>query len=304
MSGTSLGTLVERARDSTVPLQERHAAFALLVDETQHLAFGLALSALRDVEDARDAAQEAYTTAWLRLPQLRHPSAFTGWLRTIVTSQCTRRLRARRDEPGELPEEVEAPEDRRDFAALVRSALSALPTAERQVTILFYFLGHTLPEIARLLRLKPGTVGKRLHAARLRIRRTLPRSVREDFVALRPARAWSENVRLGLLDEYVGEYRFDERPEHIVSITRSGSVLVGASGGQRHELAPAGRESLVTRHFDGEGLFHRDRRGRVTHFVYYELGRRLGVARKMSPASLSRADGPAYPQAPRRGPSP
>jgi hypothetical protein len=41
-------------------------------------------------------------------------------------------------------------------------------------------------------------------------------------------------------------------------------------------------ESLLTRHYDGEGRFQRDRDGNVTHFVYYEFGKRLGVARKVT----------------------
>jgi hypothetical protein len=38
---------------------------------------------------------------------------------------------------------------------------------------------------------------------------------------------------------------------------------------------------LTPTEFDGEGRFRRDRRGRVSHFVYYEFGRRFGVARKV-----------------------
>jgi hypothetical protein len=34
--------------------------------------------------------------------------------------------------------------------------------------------------------------------------------------------------------------------------------------------------------FDGEACFLRDRQGRVTGFVYYEFGRRLGVARRVA----------------------
>lgn len=46
-------------------------------------------------------------------------------------------------------------------------------------------------------------------------------------------------------------------------------------------LASRRPDALVTTEFDGEGRFHRDREGRISHFVYYEFGRRLGVARKV-----------------------
>jgi RNA polymerase sigma-70 factor, ECF subfamily len=275
---------VENARDPALPLHEQHAAFARLVAHSQHLAFGLALASLRDVEDAKDAAQEAFITAWLRLRQLRDASAFAAWLKTIVATQCARRRR-RRPRGSEAVEPVESDRPGSEYQPLVASALDALPPGERDVTVLFYFLGYTQREIARLMGLKPGTVGKRLHSARLRIRRRLPPSVRRDFVRLTPSRPFAEKVRLGLFDEYVGEYRFERRPDLAVRIMREGDSLISDAGGQRNVLVSVAGESLLTSHYDGEGRFRRDRRGRVTHFVYYEFGRRLGIARKVVPAA-------------------
>ena len=278
----SAGLLVERARDPTAPLHLQQAAFSTLIEGTEADAFGLALSVLRDHDDAKDAVQEAFTAAWLRLRQLRDPSAFEPWLKAIVARQCARRLRrrARRPEATDLAGVAEPDTRRADYQGLVASLLAALPAGERQVTALYYFLGHSQPEIARLLRLKPGTVAKRLHAARLRIRRRLPASVRGDFVRLSPSPSFTETVRRGLLDQYVGEYRFEGRPDLTVAIQREGGALFSEAGGQRHLLVSGAEGSLLTRHYDGEGRFRRNPRGEVTHFVYYEWGRRLGVARK------------------------
>ena len=277
--------LVERARDPAAHLQDQHRAFTQLVEQSQHLVFGLALTLLRDADDARDAAQESYATAWLRLRQLRDPSAFPTWLRTIVAKQCARQLRrrTRRTEAGEPPS-VATDSRAVDYQSLVAAAVAALPDGERDVTVLFYFLGYSQPDIARVLRLKPGTVAKRLHSARLRIRRRLPPSVRSDFVRAAPSRTFAENVRLGIYDEYVGEYRFDRRPDLVISIVKEGDSLIGVSPRQCHVLASLGEASLVPRHYDGEGRFGRDRQGNVTHFVYYEFGERLGVAWKTDPA--------------------
>lgn len=286
--------LVEKARDSALPLHEQHSAFTQLIEQSQHLVIGLALASLRDMEDAKDAAQDAFTTAWLRLPQLRDARAFPAWLRTIVATQCTRRLRrrTRRPELVELPLSIDADNRRLDYQSLVASALATLPEGERDVMVLFYFLGYTQPDIARLLRLKPGTVGKRLHSARLRIRRALPPSVRGDFVRLAPSRKFVERVRLGLFDEYVGQYRFERRPELVVSIAREGDSLISQAAKQRNVLMSVANHSLLTSHYDGEGRFHRNRRGKITHFVYYEFGRRLGIARKtVSAARATRSIG-------------
>lgn len=280
----TLARLVERARDPSLSLHDRHAAFGEIVRGSQHIVFGMALASLRDVEDAEDAAQDAFASAWHRLRQLRDPSKLVPWLRTIVTTACTRKRRRRAEVRDQLAIDaaVDPGERASDYQGLIANALHRLPEGERDVTVLFYFLGYTMPQIATLLRLKPGTVGKRLHSARLRIRRGLPPSVRGDFVRLAPSRKFLERVSRGLLDEYVGEYRFDERPDLVVTISREGDTLLSDANGQRHALVSVGGQSLLTVHYDGEGHFRRNRRGEVTHFVYYEFGRRLGVARKAS----------------------
>ena len=275
--------LVEQSRDPTLPLHEQHAAFTRLVEQSQHLVFSLALASLRDVDEAKDAAQEAFATAWLRLSQLRDASAFSAWLKAIVATQCNRRRRRHRPGESELLESHasgDTQSHRLDYQSLIASALASLPRGERDVMVLFYFLGYTQREIARLLHLKPGTVGKRLHSGRLKVRRSLPPSVRGEFVRLSPSRKFIESVRLGLYDEYVGEYRFDLRPELVVSIAREGDSLISEAGNQRNILLSLGTRSLLTSHYDGEGRFHRNGRGKVTHFVYYEFGSRLGIARK------------------------
>lgn len=282
MESATLAQLVEKARDPSASLHDQHAAFAQLVRRSQHLVFGVALASLRDVEEARDAAQDAFSTAWHRLGQLRDPAAFASWVRAIAAMACSRRRRKRPLAPNDstLPSSVEPDDRQMDYQSVVAPALERLPQGERDVTVLFYFLGYSLTQIAKLLGLKPGTVGKRLHSARLRIRRNLPRSVRSDFIRLAPSRPFVEQVRRGLLDEYVGEYRFARRPDHVVTITREGDSLVGEARGQRHVLVSGRKHSLLTIHYDGEGRFQRNRRGEITNFVYYEFGRRLGVARK------------------------
>jgi RNA polymerase sigma factor (sigma-70 family) len=278
-----IAQLVETARSRSSSLDEQHAAFTSLVQQSQHRVFALAFSRLRDVDDAKDATQDAFATAWRRLSQLRDPPAFTPWLRSIVLSECSRRQRSHRQSPSIAADRVtiESQTARVDYQSVVARAVHKLSDAERDVIVLYYYLGYTLPQIARLLNLKPGTAGKRLHSARLHIRAVLPRSVRGDFVRVTPSAAFADRVRRGLMDEYVGCYRFKERPDHVVSIMAVNDELVSESAGQRHVLMSAEKESLRTRDYDGEGRFGRNRKGEVTRFVYYEFGRRMGVAHRI-----------------------
>lgn len=171
-----LERLVERAqRDGA----ERHAAFGELVRRFQDLAYGCALAVLGDGEQARDAAQEAFVTAWQELASLRTPAAFPGWFRRIVQSRCHRLLRmgsvstAPLEAAAEVPDSKSDPQaelERGELRREVRTAIGALPEGERMVTTLFYIGEYSQKEIAAFLELPLTTIQKRLYSARKRLR--------------------------------------------------------------------------------------------------------------------------------------
>jgi RNA polymerase sigma-70 factor (ECF subfamily) len=280
-----LTALIERARNDTLPIEQQHVAFGEIVTRFEERAFGWALQLLNDPEEAKDATQDAFITAWLKLRQLRDAPAFAAWLKRLVATQCNRRRRKRSADEVPRDEELRATTqlhfEQRERQRLLAQALSRLSEAEHRIVVLFYFLGRTLGEIATILGIPPGTVGKRLYSARITIRRILPRALRDEFLPLLPPSQFLRRVREGLFDEYVGEYRFDERPEHVIRVAREGSLLVGYGGDQRNVLASISDSALVATDFDGEGRFQRDATGRIVQFIYYEFGARLGVAKRL-----------------------
>ena len=58
------------------------------------------------------------------------------------------------------------------------------------------------------------------------------------------------------------------------------------SRGQRHVLVSQETDVLTPTEYDGEGRFRRSKSGRISHFVYYEFGKRMGIARKIDTPSL------------------
>jgi len=278
----SLSEVVERARNDDLPIEEQHAAFAELVERFEQSAFAWSLQLLENPAEARDATQDAFITAWLNLKRLRVPAAFAAWLKRLIATQCNRRKRSR--QITELLSEhcatTGAEYEDRESQRLLATAIAKLSGREYRIVVLFYFLGRTLKEIATILGVPKGTVGKQLHSARIAIRRQLPRAVRNEFLSLQPSPQFMRKVREGIFDEYVGEYRFAERPDLVVRIVREGSSLVGYGGGQRVVLASLDENILVATEFDGEGRFQRDDSGHVVRFVYYEFGVRLGIATK------------------------
>jgi RNA polymerase sigma factor (sigma-70 family) len=284
--------LVRRARDSRAPIAAQHTAFTRLVERFGEMAFATALRGSDDIEAARDACQEGFLVAWRMLPRLREPEAFGGWLKRLIRTQCAR-ARRRRGVPALVghmrpPAQVQVPASdpaevasRLDAVRWIRRAVGGLPAREREAVTRFYLLGEPLRGVARALEVSVGQAGKCVFTARLRLRRSLPRSIAEAYLLAAPTPAFVRRVQAGIFDEFVGEYRFATRPQHTVVLKRERDVLVSYAGGQRNVLASRTPDTLAPTEFDGEGRFRRDRNGRVSHFVYYEFGRRLGVARKV-----------------------
>lgn len=303
MTGTrpaSVADLVTMARDPRASIAAQHAAFTALVERFEQMAFATAVAASPDAEHARDACQEAFLTAWRMLPKLREPAAFGAWLRRLIRTQCTRDRRQRREtsrvsgtaEAQLVPAPTPDPEElagRGEWTQLIHEAIASLPPAERDAVTLFYLLGEPLQVVARKLGVSPARAGKLTYSARLRLRRVLPVSVTEGFFVRRRAPAFVRRVQAGVFDEFVGEYRFVARPDHTVIVRREGRELVSIGGGQRNVLASPRTDTLTPTEFDGEARFRRNWAGQVSQFVYYEFGKRLGVARRIAEASSADA---------------
>jgi RNA polymerase sigma-70 factor (ECF subfamily) len=176
--------LIERCRRGDV------AAFEPLVERYRERVWRLAYNYLRDREEARDAAQEAFVRAWQALPSFRGQSAFYTWLFRIAINVATDRARQRAAQrrafgSEQLPEEEwervmvdqQVPPDamaaRAEQRARIQQALDALPEHHRTIIILSDLQGLSYREIAEVLDIPMGTVMSRLHNARKRLGRVL-----------------------------------------------------------------------------------------------------------------------------------
>jgi RNA polymerase sigma factor (sigma-70 family) len=154
-------------------------AFTAVVRRFEDMAVGYAYSLLGDRDAAQDAAQEAFIEAYLCLKGLRQPYAFPAWLRRIVLKQCDRVTRKATvatvplESAAELPAREPGPAEtleREEVRRTVLSAVRSLPEHERTTTTLFYINGYSLTEIGDFLEVPVGTVKRRLHSARQKLR--------------------------------------------------------------------------------------------------------------------------------------
>lgn len=287
--------LVSRATDSDATLAEKHEAFCELVRIFQDMAYACAYAVLGDFHLAENVAQEAFISAWQRLSQLREPAAFPGWFRRVVLTECNRLTRGKRlrtvslDEGANLHTTLTDPQmgiERDELTKSVFAAIKKLTLNERMVVVLFYVREHSQSEISAFLDVPLTTVAKRLYSAKARLRAMTMDRFKNDFADHLPSRnkSFAEKVKAGVYDEYIGQYRFELRPELVVTIRREGERLVSEAGGQINDLwATVDAESeLLTTEFDGRGEFVRDKQGRISHLIYHEFGNEMGRAKKIT----------------------
>ena len=150
------------------------AAFEAIVVKYERVLFRVALRMLGNTEDARDATQTAFVSAYGKLASFDANFRFFSWLYRILLNECLNTRRDRRPHEPVMPEmalaaspldALEASERRHR----VQLALLALPHDYREVIVLRHFAEMGYDEIASTLGIAPKTVKSRLHTARQRL---------------------------------------------------------------------------------------------------------------------------------------
>lgn len=174
MRENTLTHLVEKVRAGNL------AAFGVLVEATQGMAYAVAWRVLGSEADARDAVQEAYLTAFRRLPTLAEPDAFAGWLRRIVIATASnhrRRARAAWLPLGDAPEPPVLDADEGlwtdDQRRLLAHALLTLSDDDRRLCERRYHGGWTPERLAHDAQVDAAAMRKRLQRIRDKLRKEI-----------------------------------------------------------------------------------------------------------------------------------
>lgn len=165
-------------------------AFNRLVLAYQDMAFNLAYRILSNEDQAADAAQNAFVSAYRNLGGYRGGS-FKAWLLRIVTNSCYDELRRTKrhpetslepvsEEDGEemespawLADDAPSPEEKiitKDIENAIQRCISALPEEFRIVVVLVDVEGLDYEEVSHAIRAPLGTIKSRLARARMKLR--------------------------------------------------------------------------------------------------------------------------------------
>ena len=156
--------------------------FEEIVEAYQTPLFNVALRMLRNREEARDATQCAFVSAWGHLSGYEPRQRLASWLYRILRNEVLGRIR-RRKAMTELNEALADPgpgaESRAEAgetAVLLERALQVLTPELREVLVLKYWLDLSYEEMAERVGIPPKTVKSRLFTARQRLGAWLQRA--------------------------------------------------------------------------------------------------------------------------------
>jgi RNA polymerase sigma-70 factor (ECF subfamily) len=170
-------------------------AFGALVERFQPTVYAVALARLRNPAEAQELAQEVFLHAMKKLPQLRDAQCFAGWLRQITVRMAINRLTRRGPllkVESEVLENAEAagtgPLDammKAEAAAELHKGLARLKPVDRATLEAFYIHGRSLKQMSREFETPVGTIKRRLHVARIRLKKQLERAAAGKAARLR-----------------------------------------------------------------------------------------------------------------------
>lgn len=171
------------------------AAFEQLMRRYNRRLYRVARAVLGNDEEAEDALQESYLSAFRSLDQFRHDAALSSWLMRLVLNESLgrRRRSARRQnvipmmrsnqdteinamaaDDAELPDQILG---RAQMRALIERKLDALPESFRVVFVLRSVEDLSVGETAQCLDIPAGTVRSRYSRAKSLLREALAQEV-------------------------------------------------------------------------------------------------------------------------------
>lgn len=159
-------------------------AYSILVERYSTPLYRAALAIIHDPHAAEDVLQDTLISGYIKLNTLNEPEKFYPWImRTLKNRSFNYLSRARTAEPEDSAEYMEAIADQAetpeeavisgDAASKVEEAISRLPDSLSETARLFFLCGLKQSQIAAHLHIPVGTVKRRIHDAKQKLKKEL-----------------------------------------------------------------------------------------------------------------------------------
>jgi RNA polymerase sigma-70 factor (ECF subfamily) len=210
---TAIDALIERC------LRGDQAAWEQIVKQHWRKVFNVAYKFVGSHEQAEDLTQDIFLKIFKSLETFDRRANFQTWLISVSRNLCIDHYRSVRKERMTIDREVTSEDvspvstttsplaalEQRDLAALLRTALQALPQSLRMAVLLRDIQELSYQEIAERLRLPEGTVKSRINRGRRELARQIQRlrdeadgrvaTIRSNAAGLPPAHHQAGSLR-------------------------------------------------------------------------------------------------------------
>ena len=194
VEGWSEGELIAAAKNG------HGSAFGILCERHEEMILRVTFRITRNREDAEDAVQDSFLSAFVHLTGFDERSRFATWLTRIAINSALGQLRKKRgvreismDEPSnteetrpqlELPDRAPDPEEnyhRRERREIVDAAVGRLRPRSRKVVEVHQLGEFSMKETAQILGISMAAAKARMFHARAALRRMpMLRNVRQE----------------------------------------------------------------------------------------------------------------------------
>ena len=146
-------------------------ALTILIDKYKDIAFNLALSIVKNREDAKDITQDSFLKIIENINRFRSDSKFSTWLYRIVYNQSIgfikRENRTNQVDYSLLVETTD--NNQEDSIQDLYKAINKLEDTDRNIIMLFYLAEKSIKEIAQITGLSISNIKVILHRARKKL---------------------------------------------------------------------------------------------------------------------------------------
>jgi RNA polymerase sigma-70 factor (ECF subfamily) len=180
---SAIDALIERC------LRGDQAAWEQIVKQHWRKVFNVAYKFVGSHEQAEDLTQDIFLKIFKSLDTFDRRANFQTWLISVSRNLCIDHYRSVRKERQTIDRDITSDDlapasstasplaalEQRDLAALLRTALQALPPSLRMAVLLRDIQELSYQEIAERLRLPEGTVKSRINRGRRELARQIQR---------------------------------------------------------------------------------------------------------------------------------
>jgi RNA polymerase sigma-70 factor (ECF subfamily) len=159
----------EKVDDRAQTVEMLHRRYAGVI-------FDLCVRMLSDPQEAQDAVQETFVSAFRSLSSFRYGESYLPWLYRIGTNVCLKMIRTRRrkavtltDYPERFSPDARDPSSAMDARRVLERLADELDQRSLEIAVAHYISGMDQGQIARAMGISRRAVVKRLTAIRKRI---------------------------------------------------------------------------------------------------------------------------------------